>query len=316
MLGNLLAPSPDALKAQKEKKETDRNAWSAELERLRGLLDDLTDEKKIKGFLPEDIEQCKKFLKGRISQIQAQPTLTEDDLLKLKNNKDGQNFDNLYESLTKRAAFYDEFKGYKTDYSNEIDTLKSKGKPVPAELYTAVKTSDAAIAWLKKSYNETPDVYDGKRQEFIQQFEKAHPQAKLGDVARSIQKSEEERVAKRDEFSISGLITEVLAYVGGYFGLFLIFVTMTLGSSLAVNLNVYKNWAYRLLYAVYGAVFCLVVIPYVIFYRWLWLGKKPKFYSLIPLFPYHWDNRFMQIVLGWISYRPDADIDSLREWEK
>lgn len=316
MLGNLLAPSPDALKAQKEKKEADRNAWSAELERLRGLLDDFSDEKNIKGLLPEDIEICKKFLKGRISQIQAQPTLTEDDLMKLKNNKESQNFENLYESLTKRAAFYNEFKDYKTDYTDEIDTLKRKGKPIPPEFNTAIKTSDAAIAWLRKSFNDASDVYEDKRREYIQKFETAHPKAKLGDVARSVRVSEEERIKKRDEFSIYGLITEVLSYIGGYFGLFLIFVTMTLGSSLAVNLNVYKNWAYRLLYAIYGGIFCLIVIPYVLFYRWLWLGKKPKFYSLMPLFPYHWDNRFMQIVFGWISYRPDADIDSLREWEK
>jgi len=99
-------------------------------------------------------------------------------------------------------------------------------------------------------------------------------------------------------------------------GLFLIFVSMMLGASLAVNLNIYKNWAFRLLYAVYGAIFCAIVIPYVLGYRWAFLGKKPKFYSLIPLFPYHWDSRVMQILFGWISYRPDDDIYNLLEWEK
>ena len=112
------------------------------------------------------------------------------------------------------------------------------------------------------------------------------------------------------------VINSAFSYIGGYLGIFLIFTSMMLGASLAVNLNIYKNWAFRIVYAFYGAIFCAIVIPYVLFYRWAWLGKRPKFYSLIPLFPYHWNSRFAQILLGWISYRPDADIELLREWEK
>ena len=315
MLGNILSPSPEALAAQKEQKAADRDARSDELERLRGLLDEFTNEKKIASWLPEDVEWGKKFLKGRISTIQSQATITEDKLLALKNDKESQKFENLYESLKIRATFKKEFEAYKQDYNDKIEELKKAKKPVPPEFGDAIKICDEAIAWLKKSMFETSDVYADKKEELESKFKAKHPSSPFGDVEKSAEAAEAERCKKRDEFSVMGLFEEITRYVGGYLSMFLIFVGMVLGSSLAVNLNLYRNWAFRILYAGYGAVFFFVVIPYVLGYRWAYLGKKPKFYSLIPLFPYHWDNRFMQILFGWISYRPDLDIGSLREWE-
>ena len=315
MLGNLLTPSPDALKAQKIQKEANQNARAEELKRLRDLLDDFTNEKKIANLLPEDVEYAKKFLKGRITTIQSAPAMTEDQLLVLKSNKESQNFDHLYDSLQSRAAFFKEFNGYKLDYTDKTEELKKKGKPVPPEFGAAIKIADTGLAWLKKNMFETPDGYEDKAKELKTEFNSKYPQATLGDPTRDIKNENEKCLEKRESFSIGGLLRDVTAYVGGYFVLFLIVVAMFLGSSLAVNLNVYKNWAYRLLYAVYGGIFCLLVIPYVLGYRWAFLGKKPKFYSLIPLFPYHWDSRIMQILFGWISYRPDADIETLREWK-
>lgn len=315
MLGNLITPSPEALKAQKEQKTADREARSNELERLRGLLDDFTNEKKIAGLLPEDVESMKKFLKSRISAIQSNPTMTEDQLLALKGNKESQNYDNLYESVKRRAVFHNEFNGFKTEYTTQTEVLKKAGRPIPPEFATGIKLSEEALAWLKKSSFETPDVYDDKTKELQEQFAAKHEGATLGNLEENVEKAKEDAAKKRDNFSFSGLLQDVLKYVGGYFGLFLIFTAMLLGSSLAVNLNLYKNWAFRLLYAFYGAIFCLLVIPYVLVYRWGFLGKKPKFYSILPLFPYHWDSRVAQILLGWISYRPDADIESLKEWQ-
>lgn len=315
MLGNLLTPSPDVLKAQKEQKMANQNVRSEELKRLHNLLDDFTNEKKIAGLLPDDVEYAKKFLKSRITTIQSAPAMTEDQLLILKSNKESQNFDHFYDSLKERAAFYKEFDGYKFDYTNKTDELKKKGKPVPPEFGAAIKTSEEGLAWVKKYMFETPDVYDDKAKQLKEQFNAKYPQATLGNPDKDIKNENEKCLEKRESFSIGRLIRDVSAYVGGYFVVFLIFVTMFLGSSLATNLNVYKNWAYRLLYAVYGGIFCLLVIPYVLGYRWAFLGKQPKFYSLIPLFPYHWDSRIMQILFGWISYRPDTDIERLREWE-
>lgn len=316
MFSNLLTPSPEALAAQKEQKAANRNARAEELDRLRERLDYYTTERHVSKLLPEDVEAMKKFLKGRISTIQSQPAITEDALLTLKDNKESQNYDNLDASIKLRAQFSKEFSNYKSEYTEKSADLKAKGTPLPPAFGSAIKMSDSALAWLKKSQFETPDVYNTKRLELYAQYSAENNGAKLGNVDRLVTDAEASEAQCRDTFTIGGLFADLGKYLGGYLGLFLIFVAMMLGASLATNLNLYKHWAYRILYAVYGAIFCFVVIPYSLLYRWAWLGKKPKFYSLIPLFPYHWNNRIVQILLGWISFRPDDDILALREWEQ
>jgi hypothetical protein len=59
MLSNLITPSPETMAVQKEKKTADRNARNEELQRLRGLLDDYTNERKIRNLLPDDVESIK-----------------------------------------------------------------------------------------------------------------------------------------------------------------------------------------------------------------------------------------------------------------
>ena len=316
MLSNLVTPSPETMAVQKEKKTADRNARNEELERLRGLLDDYTNERKIRDLLPDDVESIKKFLKTRISAIQSQPTMTEDQLLALKGTKESQNYDNFLESVKIRAKFHTEFATLKDSYQKEIDGMKAKGAKVPNSMYLAVKICDEALAWLKKSQFETPDVYDDKRHELKSRYTAQADGASLGDPSAQSETAVDAQAKARQEFSFGGLLKEVSAYVGGYLAIFLIITGMILGSSLATNLNLYKNWAFRILYAIYGAIFFFVVIPYVLLYRWAFNGHRPKFYSLIPLFPYHWNSRFAQILFGWISYRPDDEILALREWEK
>lgn len=86
------------------------------------------------------------------------------------------------------------------------------------------------------------------------------------------------------------------------------------GASLATNLNLYKPWPYRLLYAIFGFLFWFIVIPYVLLYRWAWLKKQPKFYALIPLVPLRFENRFLAFFYSWLSYKPDAEIEAQKEW--
>lgn len=114
--------------------------------------------------------------------------------------------------------------------------------------------------------------------------------------------------------------TRMFGTVGGiFFTIFLVFLLFfgaVLGASLATNLNLYLPTPYRILYAIYGFLFFFLVIPYVLGYRWFWKGKRPRFYSLIPLVPYHLDNRFAAFLFSWLSYKPDDQIDSLKEWMK
>jgi hypothetical protein len=315
MFANLTTPSPDTLKVQSEIRATNRAARSEELDRLNGLLDEYTNERKIRSYLPEDVELAKKFLKARISTIQASPLMTEDAILALKSNKESQNFEHLNDSIKIRAAFFKKYSDAKAEYNAAIDQLKSKKITVPPSLTAGVTICDEALAWLKKNPYETPDTYDSKSREYDAKYETLASGNTFGDIESIVNEKTVDHEKTQNTFSLSRLLKDILKHVSGYLLIFLLITGMLLGASLSTNLNLYKNWAFRLLYAVYGALFFLIVIPYVLIYRWAINGRRPQFYSLIPLFPYHWNSRFAQVTLGWMSYRPDDAILALREWE-
>lgn len=127
------------------------------------------------------------------------------------------------------------------------------------------------------------------------------------------QKNAEERV-KKANFSVERLAkTSWDTFLSIFFATVKILLGI-LAVSFATNLNLYKQWTYRLLYAVFAYRFWFVVIPYVLLYRWAWLKKQPKFYSLIPLVPLRFENRLMAQFFSWLSYKPDDEIDAQREW--
>lgn len=135
--------------------------------------------------------------------------------------------------------------------------------------------------------------------------------------AENDKKEEEKKAAEeRAKFSFSRLFGTVFGTFLTIFLIFLLFFSAVLGSSMATNLNLYRSLPFRIFYAIYGFVFFFLVIPYVLGYRWFWKGHKPKFYSLIPIIPYHLDNRFTAFLFSWLSYKPDDQIDSLKEWIK
>lgn len=137
--------------------------------------------------------------------------------------------------------------------------------------------------------------------------------------AKAAQKAQQEADAKarteNAEFRVGRFFGKTLGIATMILLAFGVFVVSMFGASLATNLNVYKNWPYRLLYAIYGFIFSPLVILYVFLYRWFWLGKKPRFYSILPLIPYHLNDPWAQQLLAWISYRPDDVIQKLQEWD-
>ena len=151
---------------------------------------------------------------------------------------------------------------------------------------------------------------------------KADEATKKVDKAAAEKEKEDKKAALRQEakdrntFSFTRLFGTVFSTTLGIVFIFLIFFGAVLGSSLATNLNLYHSAPYRIFYAIYGFIFFFLVIPYVLLYRWFWKGKRPKFYSLIPLIPYHLDNRWTALLFGWLSYKPDDQIASLQEWIK
>jgi len=144
---------------------------------------------------------------------------------------------------------------------------------------------------------------------------KAEQDAKASaeQAARLKQQTDE---AERNKFDIWRLIQRIFSTTIGIITTFIVFAAAVWGSSLATNLNIYRDWPYRILYAIYGFLFCFIVIPYTMLYRWFWKGKKPRYYALIPLIPYHLDHPFMAFLFSWLSFKPDDQITALKEWEK
>lgn len=186
-------------------------------------------------------------------------------------------------------------------------------------------------------YNIHSLTYDPKAEKFAKKQEEEAAKAveekkrleeqKKTEAKKAVETKEEEKQKKvaeelakvnedRNKFDLGRLISRVLAVALQILLVFAIFALGVYGASLSTNLNVHRDAPYRVLYALYGFVFFIVVIPYVLLYRWWWKGLRPRFYALIPLVPYHFDNYYAGLFLSWMSYKPDDVIADLREWEK
>jgi hypothetical protein len=117
-----------------------------------------------------------------------------------------------------------------------------------------------------------------------------------------------------DTFDAGRLFTKILGYAISVFTVLFILFLLAIGSSFAVNLNIYKPVPFRVLYAIYGLLFSFIVIPYTLLYRWVYLGRPPKYYGFIPLIPRFFIHRPVQFLLGWLTYKPDASMWDLEEW--
>lgn len=186
-----------------------------------------------------------------------------------------------------------------------------------------------SIQWQIKKAVSDPEADKYAKEEAEKAKKEADAKAKEDDAKKTQAEKEAELKAANDKleaekkaaedratFSFSRLFGTVFSTFFTIFLIFLLFFSAVLGSSLATNLNLYHSAPYRILYAIYGFMFFFVVIPYVLGYRWFWKGKRPVFYSLIPLIPYHLDNKFVAFFFSWLSYKPDDQIASLKEWIK
>ena len=120
--------------------------------------------------------------------------------------------------------------------------------------------------------------------------------------------------ATRDQFNGGRMLMNALNYTLTVAFILVILFVLGMGASMAVNLNIYRSTPYRIFYAVYGFVFGLVVVPYVLLYRWWWKGKQPRYYGFIPIIPKFFVVPATQFLLGWLTYKPDPHVWDLQEW--
>lgn len=147
--------------------------------------------------------------------------------------------------------------------------------------------------------------------------EDAFTKAKTDAANKTAQKAKEDadRIA-RSEFRVGRFAGKVAGTVATILFGFAVVAGGVYGAHLATNLNLYRSWPYRLLYAVYGFIFFPVVIAYVLGYRWWWNGIRPTFYAVLPLIPYFMNSPWMAFFFSWMSYKPDDQIKAFEEWHQ
>jgi hypothetical protein len=122
--------------------------------------------------------------------------------------------------------------------------------------------------------------------------------------------------ATKDQFDTGRMLMNAVNYTLTVAFILVILFVLGMGASMAVNLNIYRTTPYRIFYAIYGCVFGLVVVPYVLLYRWWWKGKQPRYYGFIPIIPRFFVVPATQFLLGWLTYRPDEHVWDLQEWRE
>lgn len=189
-------------------------------------------------------------------------------------------------------------------YNSEIDTLNKDFQKEGDSDKEFGKLWQAAQSKIKKNngYLDFQEKHGAPVPYEIEQNKKAEHEANVE--------------AERDNFSIGRFFSKMFKYAITIFLILFILFVVGLGGSFAVNLNVYKPIPYKILYAIYGILFSFIVIPYTLLYRWAYLGKKPQFYSFMPMIPRFFVYRPTQFLLGWLTYKPDAKMWDLQEWRK
>jgi len=187
---------------------------------------------------------------------------------------------------------------YKTYYDTTYTTRFLNNSSTDKDLVTMVTTASAKV-----QQNNGLDFHEGD----------ALPE-NATDAQRAAAAAEEE--SAKDNFSVGKLFSDAAHYTITVAVILLGIFICLLGSSMAVNLNIYKPYPYKILYAIWGFVFGIVVLAYVVGYRWLYRGKQPKYYGFLPFIPRYFKNYYVQMLLGWLTYKPDAKIWDLQEWRQ
>ena len=165
------------------------------------------------------------------------------------------------------------------DYKQAVVAWLDSGRTTLIE--TDYKEKLTQIQTDIKGSNETPDPFQLK----IFMDDKALQDLVLKDIADA------------NTFDGWRMTKTILKYIGISLGILALVFFMFLGASYAANLNYYRSFTFRLFYVIYGALFCLIVLPYEWIYRNWWLGKPLQKLGYIPLFEFDM-NYILNTMIG------------------
>jgi hypothetical protein len=310
-------PEADAeYRATLDRNREARNKYISELEFGLAMIN--SDDAR-KDILPQDIIFLREYYKKQIAYLRNSPMISQEEIDALKENTESQNMKLFGNNLATRKKFKTDF----TFWQDGIKNYKEKINKQPTDKLSKYVT--AQLEWVDSPASRFVEKYEYEDRnagfmDLLKEFETLSkmnpdsPDSVDAELAEKERQLNAEKESEREVFNVGQVIAKASEIAGSIIGMFLLVALGVLGASLATNLNVYRSAGFRVLYAIYGFIGFFIVIPYVLGYRWYWKGKRPKFYALLPIVPYHFDNRWAAMLFSWMSYQPDAQIDCLKEW--
>jgi len=280
-------PTPEERAADKADRAASRDA----INRTRIGLQEAV--KRIKVYsAKEDYPVIQKIIKDMLDWLKAHPDTNQDDINDYSTNTIQQN--PLIQSMDVRWQWSNGF----TIFDRVInERIKSIAKKQPKLVDTAnqlltpvLAYRDTLLTWFNNGQTKLlPQDYedkaveikeaatgeDGKEDKFKIRIFMDDNLLKKEMIARNVD---------NNTINIKRLIGTIFKITFTIIVIVIICWGSFLGASYATNLNIYRSFAFRLFYAIYGALFFLWVVPYELIYKKWWLGESLKMHGYIPLF--------------------------------
>lgn len=231
-------------------------------------------------ILPADLEEMKGFLRERLAFLRKSTTLPTTALDALNNDPLTQRFEALQENFQARA----EFASFFDDIQTEVE--KAPLATVTSEKVVALKAFLLkARAWMTTNKYLSSDDYEAKMDELLETGSQLLDKRTLSttNVREWLQSVSADEEMKQDTFDVEDVFKKMFATAAGIVGAFLVVLFGLLGSSLAMNMMIYRNGALRVLAGVFGFIFFPFIIGWGLVRR-IWYRRAPEFFAAFPLF--------------------------------
>ena len=263
-----------------EQASTDRTNRLESITHYNNLLDKFkTDYYKDKRhILPQDLEEIKSFLRERLAFLRKSTTLSTSALDALNNDPLTQKFEALQENFQARAEFATFFE----DITAEVD--KAPLMTATSEKVLALKAFLLkATSWMTANKYLSSEDYDAKMDELLEAGsqlldKRAFSASNVREWLKVVEADEE---MKQDTFDVGDVFKKMFTTAAGIVGVFLVIAFGLLGSSLAMNMLVYRNAIFRVLAGIFGFLFFPFIIGWSLVRRF-WYRKAPEFFAAFP----------------------------------